>query len=182
MWSVIWRGLNTQANLLTISTSTLTWMGAARRPRLTRWPGATLHVKPHRSSSLEDSMRRSRMTVSILSFVKFTLTVSSFLGDSSGAVGLAGSGWNKPGVTYNAIYTERVDNCLKVRLLAKHKQAFCDSPRHKRKSASHVCQPVCRDTKPCYAKGLHVPWMGTKRLMLPWDKRLKIWPNALNSL
>lgn len=60
-------------------------------------------------------------------------------------------------MTCYAIYTEQVDNCLKVRLRAKHKQAFCNFVcvciyvkeraicpcGTKRKSVSHDCQAVC---------------------------------------
>lgn len=56
-------------------------------------------------------------------------------------------------MTCYAIYTEQVDNCLKVRLRAKHKQAFCEcvcvcvcercSCGTKRKSVSHDCQAAC---------------------------------------
>ncbi len=74
-------------------------------------------------------------------------------------------------MTCYAIYTEQVDNCLKVRLRAKHKQVFsdfvcvcvCQRERErerekgpcgtKRKSVSHDCHAVCLGYKALsYAK------------------------------
>lgn len=86
--SVIWRGLNIQANLLSISIPALTAPlvqreAACRQPLMWR-PNVVLHVTPLRSPNHDrqgaggQSRAFSGTTVSAWAFLEFTLAVSSF--------------------------------------------------------------------------------------------------------
>lgn len=120
--SVIWRGLNIPANLLSISTPAVAapsaQRGAAFRPPL-MW-------RPDARQCCASWTDRRVLRDDGLCLITSRVYTDGIKFPWRQRRRWCWVGWNKAGVTCYAIYTEQVDNCLKVRQRAKHKQAFCD--------------------------------------------------------